>query len=69
MPESWKTVKVDEVKAGDEVRTPSGDVLIVSRIEKPFLGLPNMVAFIQDTADRWFKQPLMTDADIEVRSI
>jgi len=67
MSESWKTVKADEVRTGDAIRTKTGDVVIVSHIEESFLGRPNMVAFIEDTADRWFKQPMPTDADVEVR--
>jgi len=68
MAESWKKVKAESVRAGDAVRTQSGEVVTVSRIEKSFLGLPNMLAFIEDTPDRWFKQPIMADADVEVRS-
>jgi hypothetical protein len=68
MTETWKTVKADEVRTGDAVRTKSGAVVVVSRIERAFLGRPNMVAFIEDTPDRWFKQPMPADADVEVRS-
>jgi hypothetical protein len=68
MSENWKTVKAEVVRPGDAVRTQSGDVVTVSRVEKSFLGLPNMLAFIEDTPDRWFKQPMMADADVEVRS-
>jgi hypothetical protein len=68
MSDTWKTVKADEVKPGDAVRTQAGDVVTVSRIEKSFMGMPNMLAFIEDTADRWFKQPMMAEADVEVRS-
>jgi hypothetical protein len=68
MSDIWKTVKAEQVKAGDAVRTQTGDVVTVSRIEKSFMGLPNMLAFIEDTADRWFKQPMMADADVEVRA-
>jgi hypothetical protein len=32
------------------------------------MGLPNMLAFIEDTPDRWFKQPMMADAEVEVLS-
>jgi hypothetical protein len=67
MAESWKTVKVDEVKVGDAVRSKTGNVVTVSRIETTFLGRPNMVAFIEDTPDRWFKQPVAGDAEVEVR--
>ena len=68
MSESWKKVKADEVRAGDAVRTQAGDVVTVSRIESSFLGVPNMLAFIEDTPERWFKQPMMADAEVEVRS-
>jgi hypothetical protein len=67
MSDTWKTVKADEVKAGDAVRTKAGDVVIVSRIDTSFMGMPNMLAFIEDTADRWFKQPMGADAEVEVR--
>jgi hypothetical protein len=68
MSDTWKTVKADQVKAGDAVRIQSGAVVTVSRIEKSFMGMPNMLAFIEDTADRWFKQPMVADADVEVRT-
>ncbi len=68
MSESWKKVKADEVRAGDAVRTQAGDVVIVSRVETGFMGMPNMLAFIEDTPDRWFKQPMMADGEVEVRS-
>jgi hypothetical protein len=68
MSESWKKVKADEVRAGDAVRTQAGDVVIVSRIETGFMGMPNMLAFIEDTPDRWFKQPMMADGEVEVRA-
>jgi hypothetical protein len=68
MSESWKKVKADQVRAGDAVRTRAGDVVTVSRIESSFLGMPNMLAFIEDTPERWFKQPMMADTEVEVRS-
>jgi hypothetical protein len=68
MAESWKKVKGDEVSVGDTIRTQTGNVVIVSRIENGFMGRPNMLAFIEDTPDRWFKQPMTTDGEVEVRS-
>jgi hypothetical protein len=68
MADTWKTVKAEQVKAGETVRTQSGSVVIVSRVETSFMGMPNMLAFIEDTPDRWFKQPMTADADVEVRS-
>jgi hypothetical protein len=69
MPDAWKTVKAQEVKVGDTVRTASGQVVLVSRVEAPFLGRSNMVAFIEDTPDRWFKQPVPSDSDVEIRAV
>jgi hypothetical protein len=68
MSDTWKTVKALDVKVGDTVRTQSGVEVIASRIETPFMGMANMMAFIEDTPDRWFKQPMMSDADVEVRT-
>jgi hypothetical protein len=68
MADTWKTVKAEQVQAGDTVRTQAGNVVIVSRIDNSFMGMPNMLAFIEDTPDRWFKQPMTADADVEVQS-
>jgi hypothetical protein len=68
MPDTWNTVKAQDVKVGDTVRTASGQVVLVSRVEAPFLGRSNMVAFIEDTPDRWFKQPVPSDSDVEIRA-
>ena len=68
MADTWKTVKAEQVKAGDTVRTQAGNEVIVSRIDSSFMGMPNMLAFIEDTPDRWFKQPMTADADVEVHS-
>jgi hypothetical protein len=68
MSESWKKVKAGDVRAGDTVRTQSGEVVIVSRIDSSFLGMPNMLAFIEDTPERWFKQPVTAETEVEVRS-
>jgi hypothetical protein len=68
MSENWKTVKATEVKPGDTVRLSSGAVVIASRVDSSFLGMPNMVAFIEDTPERWFKQPMLADGEVEVSS-
>lgn len=66
MTESWITTPVTGVRPGDRVRLASGQVVLVSRIEASFLGRENMVAFIEDTPDRWFKQPVQLAAEVEV---
>lgn len=68
MPESWEAVRADEVSVGDVVRTSTGDVVLVSRIETSFLGRPNMLAFIEDTPDRWYKRPVAVDAVVEIHT-
>jgi hypothetical protein len=67
MSESWMSVPATEVKAGDRVRLPTGRELLVSKIEENFFGRDTMVAFIEDTPERWFKQPLPHTAEVEVQ--
>jgi hypothetical protein len=67
VPETWKTVKAEEVRTGDAVRTKAGDVVRVSRIETSFFGRPEMLAFIEDTSERWYKYPIATGTDVEIR--
>ena len=66
MTNPWQTVRVSEVRQGDRIRLSSGTELLVSRIEPAFFGSPNLVAFIEDTPARWFKQPMMVDTEVEV---
>jgi hypothetical protein len=44
----------------------SGQVIEVSRIEENFMGVDSMLAFIEDTPARWFKQPMPRAASVEV---
>jgi hypothetical protein len=66
MAESWTAAKASEVVIGDVIRTQAGDVVKVSRIETPFMGNEAMLAFIEDTPERWYKRPARIDADLEV---
>jgi hypothetical protein len=66
MAESWTTVTAADVQVGDRVRLASGAEMLVSRIEPAFLGLAGRIAFIEDTASRWYKQPVAASADVEV---
>jgi hypothetical protein len=67
MAESWKSMAVSDVQVGDRVRLESGAEVLVSRIEPKFMGMDTMVAFIEDTSTRWYKQPVMQTADVEVQ--
>jgi hypothetical protein len=64
--DSWMTAPVTDVRPGDRVRLASGREVLVSSIETRFLGRDNMVAFIEDTPERWFKQPVQLTAEVEV---
>lgn len=67
MTESWTSVSVADVQPGDRVRLANGRELLVSKIETNFMGRPTMVAFIEDTPLRWFKQPVQQAAEVEVQ--
>ena len=66
MSDSWKSVPVKEVQVGDVVRVGPEEI-VVSRIERTFLGMDVMCAFIEDTATRWLKCPQPVDGQIEVK--
>jgi hypothetical protein len=66
MAEQWTKTTASAVQPGDRVRT-SGDELTVSRIESPFLGMDGMIAFIEDTSERWIKRPVQADAEVEIQ--
>jgi hypothetical protein len=67
MAHQWSKTTASAVKPGHRVRI-SGDELTVSRIESPFMGMDSMMAFIEDTSDRWIKRPTQTDAEVEVQT-
>jgi hypothetical protein len=64
--DNWITIMAADVRPGDRVRLATGAELEVSRIEAPFLGRAELVAFIEDTAARWFKQPMPATAEVSV---
>lgn len=66
MTESWQSIHVEEVQVGDRLRTPAGVVLEVTTIEPDFFGMDTMIAFIEDTPTRWFKQPIARGTEVEV---
>lgn len=65
MSDAWTKMPAREVQPGDRVRMASGTELIATRIQANFFGT-TMIAFIEDTPDRWFKQPAAEDAEVEV---
>jgi hypothetical protein len=67
MADNWKTTNVEAVQAGDRVRY-AGQEFTVARIDAPFLGVAEMVCFIEDTPDRWHAYPAACSAEVEVRT-
>ena len=61
------TVKATEVRLGDRVRARSGAELTVTRIDEEFIGRANMLAFVEDSEEQWFKMPALRDGDVELR--
>jgi len=66
MADSWKPAKASDIQPGDRVRTADGTEVTATRIEQAFFGRENMIALIEDTPQRWFKRPVLLDADVEV---
>jgi hypothetical protein len=60
------TVKASEVRRGDRVRARSGTELTVTRIDEGFMGRPDMLAFVEDSDEQWFKMPALRDGDVEL---
>jgi hypothetical protein len=60
------TVKATEVRLGDRVRARSGAELTVTRIDEEFMGRADMLAFVEDSEEQWFKMPAPRDGDVEL---
>lgn len=65
MDDRWERTSADQVRPGDRIRV-RGTEITVARIEESFLGRPDMMAFIEDTTERWLKVPTPPNAEIEV---
>ena len=62
----WEKTTAGEVRPGDRVRFASGDEVIATHIEVGFMGREGVLAFIEDTPQRWYKHPTPADAEVEV---
>jgi hypothetical protein len=65
MAETWETRTAGQVGVGDRVRVRDVEIT-VARVEPSFLGRDGMIAFIEDTPERWLKVPTTADAEVEV---
>ncbi len=63
---AWRTVAAADVRPGERVRPRAGFELTATRVETAFLGFDGMLAFVEDSAERWLKLPAQCDADVEV---
>jgi hypothetical protein len=66
MADTWVKGAVTDVQPGDRVRLASGREVLVSRIETNFMGRENSFALIEDTPERWFKQPVRDGVELEI---
>jgi len=62
------TIMATEVRLGDRLRTRSGTEMTVTRIDEGFMGRPEMLAFVEDSEERWFKLPAIKDRSVELVS-
>jgi hypothetical protein len=60
------TIKATDVRLGDRLRARSGAELTVTRIDEKFMGRANMLAFVEDSEEQWFKLPVLRNADVEL---
>lgn len=63
-PAAETLIKAGDVRIGDRIRAKNGNELTVSRIDESFLGRPGMIAFVEDSAEQWFKMPAQPDAEV-----
>jgi hypothetical protein len=66
MTDAWRAVIASEVEPGDRVRLGSGALMTLSLIETGLLGMPGLLAFIEDTPTRWYKHPIPASTTVEV---
>jgi hypothetical protein len=61
----WEKTTAEQVAVGDRARIRDAEIT-VSRIEHGFLGRPDMMAFVEDTPERWLKVPIKPAGEVEV---
>ncbi len=61
-----RLIKAADVRLGDRLRARDGTELTVTRIDEGFLGRAEMLAFVEDTVDQWFKLPAPRGGEVEL---
>lgn len=54
------------MRVGDRLRARSGTELTVTRIDEEFMGRAEMLAFVEDSEEQWFKMPALRDGEVEL---
>src|SRR5262249_23279029 len=67
MPDTWTTMTAADVQAGDVILLSTGTEMLVSRVEPRFMGRDGLLAFIEDSPARWFKQPIQQTTEVQVK--
>jgi hypothetical protein len=58
------TKRAVDVVPGDRVRLASGREMDVTRIEREFLGVDDLICFVEDTHRCWFAHAVLVTADV-----
>jgi hypothetical protein len=66
MSDTRQIVHAQDVRVGDRITAPTGESLTVTRIDPNFMDRSDLIAFVEDTPERWSKLPLAIDAEVEV---
>jgi hypothetical protein len=66
MSDERPTIKAADVRIGDRISYHDLE-LTVTRIDPAFLGM-DLLAFVEDSPEQWFKLPLPPDVDVFVLS-
>ena len=62
------TKRAVDVVPGDRVRLASGREMNVTRIERDFLGVHNLICFVEDTHECWFAHAVFVTDDVDAVS-
>ena len=65
--DGWVSSTADEVQAGDLLRLEAGKELTVTRVKPSFLGVDDLICFVEDTDDRWLAQAMWVTTEVEIR--
>jgi hypothetical protein len=65
--DGWVQTTAADVQAGDRLRLGTGKELTVTRVKPAFLGVDDLVCFVEDTDERWLAQALWVTTEVEIR--